>query len=141
MGLSYFDNFTRPQNWTNATGAIFIARRAQGWFNNMFEVHNHDKEKGELSWPRWSGGWQGARGWQVNLTNGDIDPKPGFFIENIFEELDYPNEWFHDKENNKLYLWYNNTGSPEQENFVVPILKEIIGIRGTKENPVKNITV
>ena len=33
----------RFQHYKNATGAIVTAWRAQGWFNNMYEVETHDK--------------------------------------------------------------------------------------------------
>jgi len=50
------------------------------------------------------GGWQEGRG-------GDIGPQytrstlnNSYFVENIFEELDHPSEWFLDKARHRLYL-------------------------------------
>ena len=57
-------------------------------------------------------GNQGARG---ENTGGD------FFVENIFEELDYPSEFYHDYVNGKLYLYHNGTGAPSTKNVVAPL--------------------
>ena len=54
----------------------------------------------------------GARG---ENTGGD------FFVENIFEELDYPSEFYHDYVNGKLYLYHNGTGAPSTKNVVAPL--------------------
>ena len=45
----------------------------------MFEIESYDKTTGNFSFGK--GGYQGARG---NNNGGD------WFVENIFEELDYP---------------------------------------------------
>jgi hypothetical protein len=85
------------------------------------------------------GGWQGGRGWQLNGTDGTVN-KGNFYVENIFEELDAPSEWFFSKSQHKLYLWYNSTtGStppPKTLGFIATSLKEMIGIRGSMGAPV-----
>ena len=48
------------------------------------------------------GGWQGGRGWQLNGTDGSVSPNPPFYVENIFEELDAPSEWYFDASTSKL---------------------------------------
>ena len=58
---------------------------------------------------RWSfGGFQGAR--------GSNDGKE-WYVENIFEELDVPGEWFLDKTSMKLYYYPNRT-LPSKVRFV-----------------------
>ncbi len=32
-----------------------------------------------------------------------------FYVENVFEELDTPGEWFFDEDHGKLYFWPNTT--------------------------------
>lgn len=46
------------------------------------------------------GGFQGARG----SNNGQE-----FFIENVLEELDAPNEFYYDSAAGELYLYFNAT--------------------------------
>lgn len=136
----------RVVNWKQPEGGIIVAWRAQGWFVNMYNISSVDQKNGVIHWvdkdgmPQ--GGWQGGRGWQLNGTTGAIEPNPPFYIENIFEELDAPDEWFFDKAKHKLYLWYNGTGAPpSSETFVATQLKEMIGIRGTQTTPVKGVTI
>jgi hypothetical protein len=65
--------------------------------------------------------------------------------QNIFEELDAPNEWFFDQATSKLYLWYNcstpKTPPPSTLDFVATSLNEMIGIRGTIDAPVSGVTI
>lgn len=62
-------------------------------------------------------------------------------VENVFEELDYPGEFFFDAPNSKLYHWYNGTGAPPPATKVVAPQKQIlVNMSGTQWSPVKNIT-
>jgi len=86
------------------------------------------------------GFFQGARG----ATEGDV-----FFIENVFEELDFPDEFFYDEDENMLYLWHNGTGAPpsstgqsagELPNIAAPTTKVLVSIAGSSSDPVKGVT-
>ena len=55
--------------------------------------------------------------------------------------LDAENEYFHDTTTNKLYLWYNGTGSTPPSSVVVPTLADMIVVNGSKAAPVQNITL
>ena len=72
---------------------------------------------------------------------GEGNDKAGeWYIENVFEELDAENEYFFDRATSKLYLWFNGTGVPPST-VVVPTLADMIVVNGTKEQPVKNISI
>ena len=95
-----------------------------------------------MTWTK--GGFQGGRGWQLNGTTGAIDPTPPFFIENVFEELDAPTEWYYDESQSKLYLYWNATSGtppPTATQFVAPVLKRLVTIIGTKAAPVVGVTI
>ena len=76
----------------------------------MFEVADYDAATNNFTFG--AGGNQGARG---SDEGGD------WFIENVIEELDYPNEFFFDKKQGLLYLNYNGTGAPPTDLTVVPL--------------------
>ena len=70
------------------------------------------------------GGWQGGRGWQVNgsaINDTTSGPYPyllasKWMIENVFEALDNPNEWFYDVKEGKIspgesVIWTDNDSS------------------------------
>lgn len=151
----------------NPKGGIMHVWRDQGWFVNMFELESNDAAAGSVTFATWVdeqgfehpvGGWQGGRGWQVR---GDqINNKTGVYllagkwmIENVWEALDAPNEWFFDPKEHTLYLIPNATvpgmnasarnapPPPADLGFVAVQLETLISINGTKANPVRNITV
>ena len=75
---------------------------------------------------------EGARGSDIG---GD------WFIENVFEELDHPNEFYYDREQGLLYLYHNGTGAPStQAEVVSPQLKTLLNLTGTQWDPVVNVT-
>ena len=82
------------------------------------------------------GGFQGARG----DTKGQE-----FYIENIFEELDYNNEWFYNESEYILY-YYNNLTNKQTPNcinnlFQITHLKVLMNFYGNQSMPIKNITI
>jgi hypothetical protein len=79
-----------------------------------------------------AGGNQGGEG---NDAAGE------WFIENVYEELDQPNEYFFDAKTNDLHVWYNGTTALPPSSITVPRLANIFVVKGTKETPVKNITI
>lgn len=63
------------------------------------------------------------------------------FVENVFEELDAPGEWFYDKLQKKLYYY------PDEENkdmkalsVEAPVTSTIIRMEGMEAHPVKHIS-
>jgi hypothetical protein len=92
------------------------------------------------------GGSQGGRGWQLNGTTAAIEPTPPAYIENVFEELDAPGEWFYDAAARQLYLFHNGTGSPprgsEGGTFLVATqIRELVTIVGTPAKPIRGVAV
>merc|ERR1740130_502527 len=105
--------------------------RPARWANWMFEVGHYDAAQGNFTFG--AGGNQGARG---NNKGGD------FFVENVFEELENPGEFFFDKATGELYLFYNGTGAPPADmEVVVPQVKTLLNISGTQWAPVKDLTL
>ena len=80
--------------------------------HHWFEVGKYDADSGSFTFSR--GGYQGAHG----NNRGDE-----FYIENVMEEFDSPNEWFFDSNTQMLYFWYNasaGTMPPSDTLYVVP---------------------
>ena len=121
------------QPYTNATGAVVQCWRPGHWASWMFEVGDYDSGTGTFTFSK--GGFQGARG----NSNGDE-----FYIENVMEELDSPNEWYFDPNTLELSFWYNasaGTVPPADTPYVVTQLKTLIKIVGTQDNPVKGVNI
>ena len=106
-----------PQ-WQHPQDARWFVWRPARWANWMFDtgaVNGSNFTFGQ-------GGNQGARG---SNNGGD------YFVENIFEELDNPGEFFHDTRTGKLYLFHNGTGAPPTTNVVTPQQKILVNVSGT----------
>jgi hypothetical protein len=63
-------------------------------------------------------------------------PNSRFFVENVFEELDAPSEWYLDREQGVLYYM----PAEGVELVEASILKRLVEFRGTQEEPVRHIT-
>jgi len=64
-----------------------------------------------------------------------------FFIENVFEELDAPGEWYLDKEGGLLYYMPAEGVDLNNATVEVPVLEQVVEFRGSQEEPVKHVGI
>jgi hypothetical protein len=57
-----------------------------------------------------------------------------FYVENIFEELDSPGEWWYNRSSSQLFLMPNGTLGSDTV-IAVPVLETLVAINGTAGNP------
>lgn len=62
-----------------------------------------------------------------------------FFLENAIEFLDSDKEWYHDRENNLLYVYLDNAKYAVDKEFTIPKVNTLISLEGTPEEPIRNI--
>ena len=66
-------------------------------------------------------------------------------VENFWEALDQPNEWFYDEDLETLYLIPNATAGGDKhaptETYVAVLLDTLVSINSTAESPVTDVTV
>eukprot|EP00045_Choanoeca_perplexa_P016648 m.227142 g.227142 ORF g.227142 m.227142 type:complete len:896 (+) comp17319_c0_seq2:89-2776(+) len=68
-------------------------------------------------------------------------------VENVFEELDSPNEFFYNSSTQQLYIWVNGTTQgdgppPASLNLITPVLESILEIKGiTASQPVTDVQI
>ena len=127
-GLQYSSNVSFiDRTWNNPSIGIVHAFHGRGWGGWQFKLNERDNSDQTLRWSY--GGFQEARG---------CDYGGEWYVENIFEELDSPGEWFLDYDTHKLYLYPNSTLPTE---VVGTNLNVLISIKGSQTNPVQNIRV
>ena len=63
------------------------------------------------------------------------------FVENIFEELDAPGEWFHDSKNNTLYYLPDEDVDAETALFEIVRLRHLVEFQGNQERPISHISL
>ena len=115
-------------NWSHPSTGLVHAFHAAFWGSWAFQIASSNSTQNTIMFGR--GGFQEVRVW---------DAGGPFYLANIFEELDSPNEWFLDRDTRTIYSMSNETmpnvflGSP------IPCL---ISVSGSEiENPVKNVLI
>ena len=119
----------RVQKWSNPAGGFFHALHAGEWGSFHYRITGKD-DQGNL---KKEGGWQ-------NNRPSPLHPKLRF-VENIFEELDAPGEWFYNKLEQTVY--YYPLDKENLENAIVEFsrLYTIFSLEGNETSPIKNITI
>jgi len=115
----------RVKRWADPRGGYIHALHEYLWGSLHYEITGTDPD-GHLTY---EGGWQTNR--PAPMHNQYL------YVENIFEELDAPGEWFLDRKKNILY-YYPPRGL-DLKNAVVEVvrLKQLVEMRGTAQSKVK----
>lgn len=120
----------RVKSWSQPNGAILHVMHAGEWGGFHYTISGmHDN--GE---PILSGGHQN------NRPSAGIHEKYRM-VENVFEELDSPGEWYFDKNSKSLYYWPESNLDIKTATVEGVHLKHLVEILGTKKSPTKNIIV
>lgn len=144
--MARFPNFDSTARIFNGTSAeVFSKERVAGWKNPaggyLHALHQGEwggfhylvTGKNDAGEPVLEGGWQNNRPAPMH--------KQHRFVENIFEELDAPGEWYYDRQLQVLYVYPPAGHDINKEQFYVSRLNELVTISGTGEHPVKNIRI
>jgi len=95
------------------------------------DMHYVITGKDEQGTVQYEGGWQNNR---KSSPHGQHR-----FVENIFEELDAPGEWFLDGKDNVLYFYPPKGVDPNTAHIEAVRLEQIFEFRGSPEKPVRFI--
>lgn len=119
----------RAARWKNPTGGYFHAMHQAHW-GDMHYVITGRNDDGSL---RYEGGWQNNRRSKPHAEHR--------FVENIFEELDAPGEWFLDRGKNILYLYPPAGVDVKSARIEAVRLEQLFEFRGSEAGPVRHITL
>lgn len=133
-----FDPATFPKRqWSNLQDAEINIFQAAYWGNLQWKIKAVDFAT-NIIWFGEGGQQIGAK-WSKNPAV--LNERSRFFIENVFEELDAPREWFLDKAKSILYYYPQPNSDLQKAVIEVPVLEQAIRFLGTQENPVRNISL
>lgn len=119
----------RVKGWKHPETGFLHAMHNSDWGDFHYRIKGR-KENGELIL---EGGWQNNRQSGLHPENR--------MVENIFEELDAPGEWFFDRKEKILYYYPLEGEQPATAVFETPQLKHLIEVRGTQAAPAENIVI
>jgi hypothetical protein len=119
----------RVKTWKNPAGGFLHAMHVSDWGDFHYRITGSD-EQGNL---KMEGGWQNNRPYGLSNENR--------MVENIFEELDAPGEWYYDSNESVLYYYPVSNEDISKSVVEVALLKHLVEFRGTEPEPVQNITI
>ncbi len=71
---------------------------------------------------------------------GVVIVPPRYYVENVKALLDAPGEWFFDKKLKEIsYIPANGIGDPNQVTIEVPVINQLVDVRGKLGEPVRNL--
>lgn len=117
----------RAARWASPAGGYIHAMHKQRWGGYHYRITGK-KPDGSLAY---EGGWQNNR--QMGMH------RKFRMVENIFEELDAPGEWFHNAATNTLYFKPQADTDPNRAAVEVVELAHLVEFRGSLEKPVRFI--
>jgi hypothetical protein len=132
----YFDGFAadaiseqRAARWTDPAGGYYHAMHPAFWGDFTWRITGKDAS----GKPQLEGGWQNNRGAAAH--------EQVRFVENIFEELDAPGEWFLNSKTHTLY--FHPPAGLDLKHAVVEAtnMRTLVEFRGDEAHPVKWITL
>jgi hypothetical protein len=119
----------RVRRWADPRGGYIHALHEFLWGSLSYEITGKSAN-GDLTYV---GGWQTNRPAKMH--------KQYRYVENIFEELDAPGEWFLDREKSILYFYPPHDLDVNDAVVELVRLKHLVEMRGTAHAPVKGISL
>jgi alpha-L-fucosidase len=118
----------RAARWADPAGGFIHAMHKHTWGGYHYRITGK-KPNGELDY---EGGWQNNR--QLGMHDNHR------MVENIFEELDAPGEWFLDARTSTLYFYPPVGVDLSSATIEVVRLRHLVEFRGTQPTPVRFVT-
>ncbi len=135
-GIEYdAENFTDKQ-WARPDEAVIHIHQSHHWGNMQWRI-KHIDSAGRRVWFGTGGQQMGAKWCNDPCV---VDQRSPYFIENVFEELDAPGEWYLDTREGILYVIPEAGVDLAAALVEAPALERIVEFAGTQGSPVRHVT-
>ena len=118
----------RIKRWSNPAGGFVHAMHAGQWGGFQYRILGKKGDELQLE-----GGWQNNRPSAMHNKYR--------FVENIFEELDAPGEWYFNVAEKTLYFYPPIGLNLAQAKIEISQLKQLIELKGQDDLPLQNVQV
>ena len=95
-------------------GEVMVFPR-YNWWNNIIRIKSLDREQRTLT--------------LTSDASYPIRPGDRYWVQNLFEELDAPGEWYLDKATGTLYFWPPDGADPTTMTVCAPVLRTILELK------------
>jgi len=119
----------RVARWQNPAGGFIHAMHRSHWGGMHYQITGKDAA-GKL---KYEGGWQNNRPSEPHEKDR--------FVENIFEELDAPGEWFLNATTAMLYFYPPTGVDLAQAKLESVRLRHLVEFRGSEQSPVRFVSL
>lgn len=130
----------RVAKWSDPSGGYFHTMHPALWGGFSYLITGKDPQGKLLI----EGGWQNNR---PGPAAGKFIGEPKGIhrqhrmVENIFEELDSPGEWFLNAKTHTLYYYPPDGVDLQKARIEVPVLKSLVEFRGSRQAPVRFLSL
>jgi len=131
---------TGARHWKRPEEAVLHIFPANEWGNTQYRLRGVDFSRGVLQLDE--GGYQifeRRPGLPEAGSATGIDAGSRFFVENVFEELDAPGEWYLDKRSARLFWIPEPDVDPKAAVVEFAVLPHLIELSGTLDRPVEHV--
>ena len=125
-------NEAGPETWTKVEQAEINIFPWYCWVNDIVPVKQIDAADHTIELAR-----------DIHFSFMSLMAGNRFYVENVLEALDRPGEWFLDSDSGTVYFW-----PPDEtiqiihfSDVIAPVLDSLIELRGTLDQPIRNITI
>ena len=129
--------FTRKK-WARPQEAVIHIFQANYWGNLQWRLEGIDWAMHTIWFGK--GGWQMGAKWYEE-SPAIVDKRSRFYIENVFEELDAPGEWYLDRDEGILFYFPAEGVDLKSALVEAPVLEEAVRFVGTQDDPIHDITL
>ncbi|NIP85343.1 MAG: PDZ domain-containing protein [Planctomycetales bacterium] len=125
------DAFSPPRaaRWADPAGGYIHAMHKHRWGGYHYRITGKKPDHTVT----YEGGWQNNR--QMGMHNQHR------FVENIFEELDAPGEWYHNAQTQTLYYFPAEGIDLPAATVEVSRLRQLVAFRGDQQDPVRHLNL
>lgn len=117
-------------NWKNLKDVELVSYIL--WEQNRFKINTVSGSKVNLA-----GGMETR--WGNDFASDYSGGSFRYYVDNVFEGLDSPGEWYLDKTTGTLYYW-PRTNDELNGTFIAPVVNRLLSVQGTKDIYVANVS-
>ena len=119
---SQADIKARSAGWEDPAGGYIRALHSNKWGGNSYRITGKNDSALGLSYE-----------WVGDNNRGSGMLSSAVMVENIFEELDSPGEWYYDNEEGRLYVWPQEGVDLNDVTVEGAVTEELLRIEGEQD--------